>query len=131
METLDLELIGELLREFLLRLEREEDVAVRIERFPLGVVASITPFNFPNMVPNWSIPNAIALGNCMILKPSEAVPISSLRIAELLSESGLPERAPELAAELARIREHELQLPPSPQRDTELAARIHDWFEAA
>src|SRR5207245_771945 len=50
----------------------------------------ITPFNFPNMVPNWSIPNAIALGNCMILKPSELVPISAGRIAELLTEAGLP-----------------------------------------
>ncbi len=44
---------------------------------PVGVVASITPFNFPNMVPNWTIPNAIALGNCMILKPSEQVPLSA------------------------------------------------------
>jgi malonate-semialdehyde dehydrogenase (acetylating)/methylmalonate-semialdehyde dehydrogenase len=57
----------------------------------LGVVAAITPFNFPNMVPNWSIPNAIALGNCLILKPSELVPLSAGRIAELLRESGLPE----------------------------------------
>ena len=66
-------------------------VECRIERFPLGVVASITPFNFPNMVPNWTIPNAIALGNCMILKPSELVPLSSTRIAELLHEAGLPD----------------------------------------
>src|SRR4026209_1416606 len=43
------------------------------------------------MVPNWTIPNAIALGNCMILKPSELVPLSSIRIAELLREAGLPE----------------------------------------
>jgi malonate-semialdehyde dehydrogenase (acetylating)/methylmalonate-semialdehyde dehydrogenase len=55
------------------------------------VVAAITPFNFPNMVPNWSIPNAIALGNCFILKPSELVPLSAGRIAELLKEAGLPE----------------------------------------
>src|SRR5687768_16040722 len=65
-------------------LEVSRGVECRIERFPLGVVAAITPFNFPNMVPNWSIPNAIALGNCMILKPSELVPLSAGRIAELL-----------------------------------------------
>ena len=56
-------------------LEVSRGVECRIERYPLGVVAAITPFNFPNMVPNWSIPNAIALGNCMILKPSELVPL--------------------------------------------------------
>ena len=52
-------------------LEVSRGVECRVERYPVGVVAAITPFNFPNMVPNWSIPNAIALGNCMILKPSE------------------------------------------------------------
>src|SRR6478672_11023836 len=71
-------------------LEVSRGVECRIERFPVGVVASIAPFNFPNMVPNWTIPNAIALGNCMILKPSELVPISAGRIAELLKEAGLP-----------------------------------------
>src|SRR5215203_881268 len=72
-------------------LEVSRGVECRIERYPLGVVAAITPFNFPNMVPNWSIPNAIALGNCMILKPSELVPLSAGRIAELLREAGLPD----------------------------------------
>jgi malonate-semialdehyde dehydrogenase (acetylating)/methylmalonate-semialdehyde dehydrogenase len=72
-------------------LEVSRGVECRIERYPLGVVAAITPFNFPNMVPNWSIPNAIALGNCFILKPSELVPLSAGRIAELLDEAGLPE----------------------------------------
>src|SRR5438309_6082739 len=72
-------------------LEVSRGVECRIERFPVGIVASITPFNFPNMVPNWTIPNAIALGNCMILKPSEQVPLSAGRIAELLREAGLPE----------------------------------------
>src|SRR6476620_113530 len=72
-------------------LEVSRGVECRVERYPVGSVASITPFNFPNMVPNWSIPNAIALGNCMILKPSEQVPISSGRIAELLREAGLPD----------------------------------------
>ena len=72
-------------------LEVSRGVECRIERFPVGVVAAITPFNFPNMVPNWSIPNAIALGNCLILKPSELVPLSAGRIAQLLQEAGLPD----------------------------------------
>jgi len=72
-------------------LEVSKGIECRTEHVPLGVVASIVPFNFPSMVPNWTIPNAIALGNCMILKPSEKVPISSGRIAELLKEAGLPD----------------------------------------
>lgn len=72
-------------------LEVSRGVECRIERFPLGVVASIAPFNFPSMVPHWTIPNAIALGNCMILKPSELVPISAGRIASMLKEAGLPD----------------------------------------
>ncbi|MCH8496531.1 MAG: CoA-acylating methylmalonate-semialdehyde dehydrogenase, partial [Balneolales bacterium] len=71
--------------------EVSRGVEVRIDRKPLGVVASIAPFNFPNMVPHWTVPNAIALGNCMILKPSEVVPMSSMRIASLLKEAGLPD----------------------------------------
>jgi malonate-semialdehyde dehydrogenase (acetylating)/methylmalonate-semialdehyde dehydrogenase len=71
-------------------LEVSRGVECRIERFPVGVVASIAPFNFPNMVPHWTIPNALALGNCMILKPSELVPISAGRIADLLKQAGLP-----------------------------------------
>lgn len=72
-------------------LEVSKGVECRIERKPLGVVASIAPFNFPNMVPHWTIPNALMLGNTMILKPSELVPISGVRIAELLMEAGLPD----------------------------------------
>jgi malonate-semialdehyde dehydrogenase (acetylating)/methylmalonate-semialdehyde dehydrogenase len=72
-------------------LEVSRGVECRVERFPVGIVASIVPFNFPNMVPNWTIPNALALGNCMILKPSEMVPLSARRIAELLHDSGLPD----------------------------------------
>jgi malonate-semialdehyde dehydrogenase (acetylating)/methylmalonate-semialdehyde dehydrogenase len=71
-------------------LEVSKGVECRIDRHPLGVVASITPFNFPNMVPNWTIPNALVLGNTMVLKPSEQVPLSSMRIAALLLEAGLP-----------------------------------------
>src|SRR4030095_3429114 len=72
-------------------LEVSRGVECRTEHVPLGVVASIVPFNFPCMVPNWTIPNAIALGNCMILKPSEKVPLSAGRLAELLQEAGLPD----------------------------------------
>jgi malonate-semialdehyde dehydrogenase (acetylating)/methylmalonate-semialdehyde dehydrogenase len=72
-------------------LEVSRGVECRTEHVPLGVVASIVPFNFPNMVPNWTIPNAIVLGNCMILKPSEKVPLSSGKLAELLKEAGLPD----------------------------------------
>ena len=71
--------------------EVSRGVECRIERKPLGVVASITPFNFPNMVPHWTMPNALVLGNCMIMKPSEVVPMSARRMAELLQEAGLPD----------------------------------------
>jgi malonate-semialdehyde dehydrogenase (acetylating) / methylmalonate-semialdehyde dehydrogenase len=60
-------------------------------RFPVGVVAGITPFNFPNMVPMWMIPVAIVTGNTFVLKPSQLTPLSAMRIAELLDEAGLPE----------------------------------------
>jgi len=60
-------------------------------RQPLGVVAGITPFNFPAMVPMWMFANAIACGNTFILKPSEKDPSASLLMAELLKEAGLPD----------------------------------------
>ena len=60
-------------------------------RQPLGVVAGITPFNFPAMIPLWKMGPALASGNAMILKPSERVPSTSLRLAELLQEAGLPD----------------------------------------
>ncbi len=72
-------------------LEVSKGVECRTEHVPLGIVASIVPFNFPAMVPNWTIPNAIALGNCMIMKPSEKVPLSLTKIAVLLKEAGLPD----------------------------------------
>src|SRR6202022_2191766 len=62
-----------------------------LTRFPVGVVAGITPFNFPNMVPMWMIPVAIVTGNTFVLKPSQLTPLSAMRIAELLEEAGLPE----------------------------------------
>ena len=72
-------------------LEVSRGVECRTEHVALGVVASIVPFNFPSMVPNWTLPNAIALGNCMIMKPSEKVPLSCGKLAELLKEAGLPD----------------------------------------
>ena len=60
-------------------------------RQPLGVVAGITPFNFPCMVPCWMFPVAIAAGNCFILKPSERDPSAALLMARLLKEAGLPD----------------------------------------
>lgn len=66
-------------------------IECRTTHVPVGVVASITPFNFPAMVPLWTIPNALALGNCMILKPSEKTPMAALKIAELLQKAGLPD----------------------------------------
>ncbi|HZU28155.1 MAG TPA: aldehyde dehydrogenase family protein, partial [Bryobacteraceae bacterium] len=72
-----------------------EDVARGIDeimmRHPLGVVAAITPFNFPAMIPLWFLPYAIACGNTFILKPSERVPLTARRIFELIGETGLPE----------------------------------------
>jgi malonate-semialdehyde dehydrogenase (acetylating)/methylmalonate-semialdehyde dehydrogenase len=59
-------------------------------RHPLGVVSGITPFNFPAMVPLWMYPIAITCGNTFVLKPSEKVPLTSMYIAELLMEAGLP-----------------------------------------
>jgi len=71
-----------------------EDVARGIDetmiRQPLGVVAAITPFNFPGMVPFWFLPYAIACGNSFILKPSERVPLTMRRVFELLEQTGLP-----------------------------------------
>ena len=79
----------------LLKGEYTEQVGTGIDawsvRQPLGVVAGITPFNFPLMVPLWMIPVALAAGNCFILKPSEKDPSASLILAELLAEAGLPE----------------------------------------
>src|SRR6478672_1930962 len=72
-------------------LEVSKGVECRVEHFPVGVVASIVPFNFPLMVPNWTMPNALVLGNTMIMKPSELVPLSAQRMAELLKEAGLPD----------------------------------------
>ena len=67
-----------------------DGVDVHSVREPVGVVAAITPFNFPIMVPLWMTANAIASGNAVILKPSERDPSAAVRLAELLKEAGLP-----------------------------------------
>ncbi len=79
----------------LLKGEITENVSNHIDSYslrqPLGVVAGITPFNFPAMVPLWMSPVALACGNCFILKPSERDPSASLLLAEWLKEAGLPD----------------------------------------
>jgi len=78
----------------LLKGEITENVGTRVDshslRQPLGVVAGITPFNFPAMVPMWMFPVALAAGNCFILKPSERDPSAALLLAKWLEEAGLP-----------------------------------------
>ncbi|CAM4019445.1 CoA-acylating methylmalonate-semialdehyde dehydrogenase [Bacillus paramycoides] len=75
--------------------EQLPDIATGVEsgmyRYPIGVIAGITPFNFPMMVPCWMFPLAIACGNTFVLKPSERTPLLANRIAELFKESGLPD----------------------------------------
>ena len=71
-------------------LEVSSGVDCFTRRLPLGVVAGITPFNFPAMVPLWMFPLAIACGNTFLLKPSEQVPFTPVRLGELLQEAGLP-----------------------------------------
>ena len=79
----------------LMKGEASEQISTRVDsasyRQPLGVVAGITPFNFPTMVPMWMFPIALACGNSFILKPSDRDPSASLLLAELLAEAGLPE----------------------------------------
>src|SRR6202162_3448309 len=71
-----------------------EDVTPGVDemmiRQPLGVVAAITPFNFPAMIPFWFLPYAIACGNTLVLKPSERVPLTMRRAIELIEKTGLP-----------------------------------------
>ena len=79
----------------LLKSDMTENVGTGVDSYslrqPLGVVAGITPFNFPAMVPMWMFPVALAAGNCFVLKPSERVPGASLLLAQLLKEAGLPD----------------------------------------
>src|SRR6185437_6204428 len=79
----------------LIKGEFSENVSTAVDSYslrqPLGVVAGITPFNFPVMVPMWMFPIAIAAGNTFILKPSEKDPSPALRLAELWQDAGLPD----------------------------------------
>jgi len=72
-------------------LEVTRGIECRLVRRPVGVVAAITPFNFPLMVPLWMLPLAFACGNAVILKPSEQTPLSAVALAGLLQKAGLPE----------------------------------------
>ncbi|CAG8476005.1 12493_t:CDS:2 [Racocetra fulgida] len=72
-------------------LDVSRGVSCQDARVPLGVVASIVPFNFPIMVPFWTLPIAIATGNTLILKPSEKVPMTMNRVVALLKEAGIPD----------------------------------------
>lgn len=78
----------------LLKGEISEQVAGNVDTYsirqPLGIVAGITPFNFPTMVPMWMFPVAIACGNTFVLKPSERTPSATMRLVELMHEAGLP-----------------------------------------
>ena len=72
------------------KVEVSRGVSCEYRREPLGVVANITPFNFPAMVPMWTIPIALALGNAYVWKPSDKTPLTAQKIANALSEAGLP-----------------------------------------
>jgi malonate-semialdehyde dehydrogenase (acetylating)/methylmalonate-semialdehyde dehydrogenase len=73
------------------KVEVSRGVSCEYRREPLGVVANITPFNFPAMVPMWTIPIALALGNAYVWKPSDKTPLTAFRIANALKEAGLPD----------------------------------------
>jgi malonate-semialdehyde dehydrogenase (acetylating) / methylmalonate-semialdehyde dehydrogenase len=73
------------------KLEVSRGVSCEYRRMPLGVVANITPFNFPAMVPMWTIPICLALGNAYVWKPSDKTPLTSIMIANALKEAGLPD----------------------------------------
>jgi malonate-semialdehyde dehydrogenase (acetylating)/methylmalonate-semialdehyde dehydrogenase len=72
------------------QLEVSRGVTCEVAYEPLGVVAGVVPFNFPIMVPMWMIPQALVGGNAFVLKPSERVPLTTMRLAEIFAEAGLP-----------------------------------------
>src|SRR5260370_7299953 len=83
-------------------------------RQPLGVVAAITPFNFPGMIPFWFLPYAIACGNTLIVKPSERVPLTMKLAFELLEKTGLPKGVVNLVNGGKAAGHTPLAHPPSP-----------------
>lgn len=72
------------------QLEVSRGVSCEVVHSPLGVVAGVVPFNFPFMVPLWMLPQALVGGNAFLLKPSEQVPLSALKLAQIFAEAGLP-----------------------------------------
>ncbi len=111
----------------LLKGEYTEAVGTGIDawsiRQPLGVVAGITPFNFPLMVPLWMIPVALACGNCFILKPSEKDPSVSLKLAALLKEAGLPDGVFRWCRARARRSRRSWRIPTSPRSASSVRPR--------
>ena len=80
------------------------DVDAEAVRHPVGVCVGITPYNFPFMVPLWMFPIALTCGNTFVLKPSEKVPLSAVRLGELLTEAGLAGRRVQHRARRPRVR---------------------------
>ena len=96
-----------------------EQIATNVDstvfRQPLGVVAAITPFNFPAMVPLWFLPFAVATGNCIIIKPSEQVPLSTRRIFQLLEQCDIPPGVVNLVNGGREVVEGDLRSPGHPR----------------
>ena len=97
-----------------------EQIATSVDstvfRQPLGVVAAITPFNFPAMVPLWFLPFAVATGNCIIVKPSEQVPLSARLLFKLLEQCDIPPGVVNLVNGGREIVEGDLRSPGHPRR---------------
>ncbi|KAA5837965.1 CoA-acylating methylmalonate-semialdehyde dehydrogenase [Saccharopolyspora hirsuta] len=118
----------------LLKGETSTQVSTRVDvesiRQPLGVVAGITPFNFPAMVPLWMFPLAIACGNTFVLKPSEKDPSAALRLVELAAEAGLPDGVLNLVhgdrTAVDRLLEHPDVAAVSFVGSTPIAKHVHD-----
>ena len=103
-----------------------EDIAAGIDehmiRQPLGVVAAITPFNFPGMIPFWFMPYAVAAGNCFLLKPSERVPVTSQKVLRAHAAGRLPAWRCATGKRRARHRERH---PRSPRHSRRQLRRFH------
>ncbi len=123
----------------LLKGEYSDQVSTGVDVFsyrqPLGVVAGITPFNFPVMVPMWMYPIAIACGNTFILKPSERDPSPSLLVAELWQQAGLPDGVFNVlqgdAPAVEALCRHDGVAAVSFVGSTPIARRVHEWATAA
>lgn len=122
----------------LLKGETSTEVATRVDvesiRQPVGVVAGITPFNFPAMVPMWMFPLAIACGNAVVLKPSEKDPSATARLVELATEAGVPDGVLNLVngdkESVDRLLEHPDVKAVSFVGSTPIAKHVHDTATA-